>query len=351
VIVHRIDPVRDSRWREFLDRHPSASVFHTPNWLEALRRSYGYSSFVLTTSSPGDQLNNGLVCCDVNSWLTGRRLVSLPFSDHCEPLVDDRADLNAIISTLDLELHQKGLLYVEIRPVRDVEHGTSLHCSSHVYCLHELDLNADLETLFSNFHKDSTQRKIRRAEREQLTYEEGQSESLLDAFYRLLLMTRRRHGLPPQPLSWFQSLIDCFGEVLKIRVAFKGKLPVAAILTIRNKKILVYKYGCSDARFHSLGGIHLLFWRSIQEAKNDGLHVVDFGRSNLENTGLIKFKDRWGGKRSVLTYFRLSALDQSRGIFSPVGTGRGGKAAARVFSHLPDPILSLAGDLVYRHLG
>lgn len=350
--VHQIDPVRDPRWREFLDRHPSASIFHTPAWLEALRRTYGYTSTVLTTSPPRSELSSGLVHCRVDSWLTGKRLVSLPFSDHCEPLVDSGEDLHSLLSALEQELHQKKFLYVEIRPIRRIEYTTSLCCSTtHSCCLHQLDLKADLDSLFSRFHKDSIQRKIRRAEREGLIYEEGQQESHLDVFYRLLLLTRRRHGLPPQPRSWFRNLILCFGEAVKIRVGFNKSLPVAAILTIRNKQNLVYKYGCSDERFHNLGGIHFLFWRAIQDAKRDGLCSLDFGRSDWENTGLIKFKDRWGGTRSVMTYFRFSASGNSRGTFVPSGTGYAGRAARQVLSRLPDPILRSTGDLLYRHLG
>ena len=86
--LQRIEPLQDPRWGKFLERHPRASVFHTPAWLEALRRTYGYVPVAYTTSLPGRELEDGVVLCQVDSWVTGRRLVSLPFSDHCEPLVD-----------------------------------------------------------------------------------------------------------------------------------------------------------------------------------------------------------------------------------------------------------------------
>ena len=71
-----------------VERHPKASVFHTPAWLQALRWTYGDEPVVFTTSPPTAELTNGVVFCRVKSWLTGRRLISLPFSDHCEPLCD-----------------------------------------------------------------------------------------------------------------------------------------------------------------------------------------------------------------------------------------------------------------------
>ena len=91
--VHQIDPLQDPRWAELLQAHPQASIFHTPGWLESLQRTYGYEPLVLTTSPPGSALTNGVVFCRVKSWLTGERLVSVPFADHCQPLVRARRRL------------------------------------------------------------------------------------------------------------------------------------------------------------------------------------------------------------------------------------------------------------------
>src|SRR5262245_45932529 len=99
--IHQIDPIRDARWDEFLLRHPYASVFHKPAWLEALKDTYGYESVVLTTTKDGQPLKNGIVFCPIKSWLTGARIVSLPFADHCQPLVDGPRDLADLYSSLD----------------------------------------------------------------------------------------------------------------------------------------------------------------------------------------------------------------------------------------------------------
>ena len=57
--------------------------------------------------------------------------------------------------------------------------------------------------------------------RKALTCENGNTESLLRNFYQLMVTTRRRHGLPAQPIAWFQNLIRCFGPNLTISVAAK----------------------------------------------------------------------------------------------------------------------------------
>jgi hypothetical protein len=296
-------------------------------------------------------LDNALVFCQIESWLTGRRFVSLPFSDHCDPLVDASPDLAAMLPELTKELQHDRVRYLEIRPTQAPDSTTlGLH-SQESYCWHRIDLRPNLNQLFSNCHKDSTQRKIRRAEREALTLDEGGPEENLDTFYRLLVLTRRRHLLPPQPKKWFQSLIDNFGTALTIRVAFKDRQPIAAILTLRHKDVLTYKYGCSNPRFHPLGGMHLLLWASIQEAKKDGMSVFDLGRSDCDDLGLITFKERWGAERALLTYLKWSPSELPR--TAAVGSAQHSKrrTVRTVLKYLPDPVLRAAGTLFYRHAG
>jgi len=343
--------LKDRRWGEFLERHPCSSIFHTVEWLKTLQRTYGYEPIAITTSPPGTDLQNAAVFCRVESWLTGRRLVSLPFSDHCDFLADTATDLRAMVSSLRERLRRDNLDYVEARPRLAPDLAILESDSTNSYVLQEIDLSPDLDTLFRNCHKNSTQRKICRAEREALTYEEGRSEILLERFYHLYLLTRRRHIVLPQPKRWFQNLINCFGEALKIRVAFKDQLPIASILTIQYKDTLVYKYGCSDARFQRLGGVHLLFWKSIQDAKRDQLCVFDLGRSECANTGLITFKDRLGAKRSVLTYLRLLKSAQAKGAFVAPGADWKEQMAKKVLPYVPDRIVIGAANVMCRHLG
>ena len=346
--LFQLDPLSDSRWPPFVDGHPAASVFHTPEWLQSLVKTYGYRAVVFTFDPPGEPLTHGIVCCAVNSWLTGRHVVSLPFSDHCEPLVESPQDLDDLLGALQKQETTRWK-YVEIRPrsnrAWDMESHSGFGAGDR-YFLHILDLRPGLDELYRGFHEDSVRRKIRRAEREGLAYEEGRSEALLGKFYRLLLLTRRRHHLPPQPLTWFRNLLICLGGRLKIRVALKDGQPIASILTLRYKHTLVYKYGCSDARFHNLGGMALLFWKAIQEAKQAGLAEFDFGRSDVDQPGLIIFKDRWGTARSTLTYLRHPARDPHS-----AGARRRMRLAGRVIAHAPDGVLAMAGKLLYRHIG
>jgi hypothetical protein len=349
--VYQIDPLTDPRWDEFLKEHPRASVFHSPAWLKALCQTYGYKAIAYTTSPIGEALSNGVPFCRVESWLTGRRLVSLPFSDHCEPLVDTQDDLEVFAAALEKETRRGQWRYIEVRPLQPFEIATSLCRKTVTYSFHHLDLRPDRDTIFRSLHKASIQRKIQRADREGLIYQEGSTELLLKSFYELFKMTRRRHKLPPQPREWFQNLMGCFGQGLKIRIALKDGRPVAGMLTLRYKDTLVYKYGCSDARFNNLGGIHLLLWKSIQEAKNSGLRLFDFGRTDAGQTGLVTFKNRWGATQSLLTYSRYATSENSTHVFDLPTSKWKSRAAKHLLAYLPPSAASIIGQVLYRHIG
>jgi len=342
--VYSIDPLRDPRWAALVERHPSASVFHTTGWLRALQRTYGYEPIAYTTSAPSEELRNGFVFCAVRSWLTGPRLVSLPFSDHCEPLAQHADDLNELGRFLHERSGARPWRYVELRPIESAP-STPFESTSQ-WAWHRLDIRPEPATLMRGFHRDCVQRKIRRAERERLTYEAGRSQRLVDHLYALVRLTRQRHGVPPPPRPWLQNVMECLGERACIRIASKDGRPVAGILTIRHRETMVYKYGGSDARWNNLGGMALLLWNAIQEAHRDGVAELDLGRSDRDQTGLITFKERWGAARTPLTYWRHAppALAASVGAWAL-------DIAEKISSRLPAPALIFAGRLLYRHIG
>lgn len=344
--VYEFDPLRDARWEGLVRTHPRASVFHSAKWLRALEIAYGYESSVVTTSPPHAPLTNGLVFCRVKSWLTGRRLVSLPFSDHCEPLVSDEAELDVLLAHARHKVDSGKWAYLEIRPTFSSPGDQAEFGVSNRYCLHRLNLNPSLQALFHRFHKSCIQRKIRRAEREGLTYEQGNAATLLDKFYKLLVITRKRLFLPPQPKYWFRALIASFGDDLKIRVVSKGDQPVASILTISHRRSMFYKYGCSDARFNRFGGMPLLFWNAIQEAKQQNISELEMGRSDPNGLGLISFKEHWGAVGAPLNYWRYPSKTTSG------SAGGWQKAVMRpIIPATPNCVLPVIGRLLYRHVG
>jgi hypothetical protein len=337
------DPLRDPRWTELLARHPRASVFQSPGWLEALQRTYQYEPVgIALTASSGAAFRGALVFCRVNSRLTGRRLVSLPFSDYSDPLVESDDDLMSLLGMLGPESPQWK--YIELRP-RPGLSGEGGFTVSDNYFLHRLDLTQGLQAAASGLHKNHVVRRIRRSEREKLVYCEGASE-LLPHFYGLVVKTRRRHSLPPQPLGWFRGILDSLPNESRLRVAFKDRVAVAGVMTLCYGPTMMYKYGAADPARFQLGGMQLLLWKTLQDACARGCATFDLGRSKTDSHGEIAFKDHWGAVRCALPYWRRPAQKPAGYVAQLAGKlGRG------LFSRLPDRLLVAAGDSFYRHVG
>lgn len=341
--VVEINPLGDVRWPAFVRDHAAGSIFHTTGWLEALRRTYNYEPAAVATCDSQGNLANAVVYCPVNSWLTGRRLVSLPFSDHCEPLVRDEVSLAKLVGELQQRAEAGKCKYVELRPVSNVAESRLGLPSGPKFYMHCLDLSPGVDRIFRSFHRDCVQRKIRRAERERLKLEEGRSTAMLDRFYNLVLQTRRRQGLPPQPRGWFQNVLDCLGNAAIIRLAYKGDAAIAGTLTLEHGKCIVYKYGASDHHFHNLGGMPYLFWQTIQDAVDRKFERLDMGRSDPDNPGLMSFKDHLGAQKSVLCYRRSPAQQNEQSAWK-------GRFARFVCKAIPDGLLTATGSLLYRHM-
>jgi lipid II:glycine glycyltransferase (peptidoglycan interpeptide bridge formation enzyme) len=255
-----------------------------------------------------------------------------------------------LILYLQATLERKEWKFLEVRPVNmdfgQKEDGAGFAPASS-YFLHKLDLRPDLDVVFRSLGKNSVQRRFNRAQQSGLVEKCGTSDDLLKEFYRLLVITRRRHRIPPPSYSWFRNLIACEGGALEIRVAYQSETPIAAILTLRFRKIVYYKYGCSDVRFNKSGATTWLLWNAIAAAKANGANEFDMGRTEKNNAGLVAFKNHFVPHPSELVYWRFPETSYS---FDRADGWRL-KLAKRAFALMPSPLLTMAGKLLYRHIG
>jgi lipid II:glycine glycyltransferase (peptidoglycan interpeptide bridge formation enzyme) len=257
--------------------------------------------------------------------------------------VDGPEGLDVLWGDVRRRAKRDGWRYVEMRPLSLVPSSEGGLAVAETYAWHRLDLRQTPERLWQRLHPDCVRRKIRRAAREGLVYDEGRSATSVAVLHDLVQQTRRRHGLPPAPRRWLVHLVAALGDDVTIRIARKAGRPVAGIMTVRSGPRVLYKYGGSDATFHPAGGVQALLWRAIEAARAQGAEALDLGRSDRDQPGLLAFKDRWGSDRMALTYYRYPAR--------PSVARRGLGAARPVFGRMPAGLLDLAGRLLYRHVG
>jgi len=343
-MIYKLDPLGDPRWPAFVDRHPNASVFHTSGWLEAVRRTYGYKPVVFTTSSPTHELRNGLLFCRVRSWLTGRHMVSLPFSDYCEPLCD-WSEFEVLVRYLQSALDHQDWKYLELR-LRDgclssqpekVGFGVKDR-----RLLHRVSLTSLPDDLLATWQQDL----IQCAERAGVVERVGNSERQLRDFYSLCLSSQKRQKLPIQPYKWFQNVAQCLGECLAIRTAYKDDLPVASIWTLRFRNTVYCKYGCSNATFKPLGAMPFLLSRATCEAKSSGATAFDLGRAEVGNDEAATFNNGCRLVPQTLTYWKFPGT-----LSDSVRFERRVKILKGLFSLMPSRLLIAAGKFLYPLIG
>lgn len=343
--VVRIDPVADPAWAEFLDRCESAEVFHHPLWLELLANEYGYEVTAICLRDEGGAIEAGLPLARIESRLTGRRLVALPFSDTCLTLVarDAGAAAGVRLGEALADAAQRGRLPLAVHaPVP----GVPAESRARAFVRHELPLSGDPAEVEARFSK-ATRRNLAKAEKAGLAFEVGRDRAALDDFFRLHLMTRRKLGVPTQPRSFirrFEHLFDAgLGFVGTVREQGES---VAAGVFLNYTGTLTYKYGASDPRRLGNRPNHLLHAGAIRHGCAGGSRWYDLGRSDIEAEGLCRFKRGWGAEERDLSYTYLGTPAPD-----PAGGTEGEGLSATVIRNSPVFVGQLAGQLLYRHYG
>ncbi len=338
-----IDPIEDSAWLEFIEACPGATAFHHPAWLELLRRQYGYEIEACCVKE-GDRIKAGIPIARISSPLTGRRLVSLPFSDACPPLVSEDAGpsvIEALSDTLAERSRESGLRLT----VRAAMPGTRV---SDRFVSHELALGADPGELESNISKNH-RRNAGKAGREGLRAERRTDAKALDAFYALHLKTRHKLGVPTQPRRFIRRFEELFEQGLGfILMVFEGDRPIAAAVFLTYGGTVIYKYGASDPDNLKKRPNNLLFLEAIRWSCEAGFRVLDFGRTELENEGLRSFKRAWGATELDLVYSHFGDDD---GPLEPESNSIGDRIISTTIQRSPPLVGRLVGEALYKHYG
>jgi hypothetical protein len=333
----------DEHWMDFVASKPQATVFHHPAWLKPLAECYGFRPFVIAVCDASGHVLAGLPVMEVRSRMTGRRWVSLPFTDYCPPLYDDPDALYQLTHDLAF-LYQAGRVpKIEIRWELPAYPPFQPYAA---YYLHAVKLASDPQVVMKRFERTHRQN-IGTAEKRGVHIEWGTEPEHLRCFYQMQLETRRRKGLPVQPWKFFdllgkQILAQGLGFIL---LAYKDAQCLAGGLFLHWQQTLTYKYAASSTEDQQYRPNNLLSWTAMRWGCENGYTVFDLGRTELENTGLQRFKKGWAAQESPLTYSMLSAAP-------PVASDS--KLMSRMkplIQKAPPWVCRAAGELSYRHFG
>ena len=331
----------DPQWLAFVQSHPAATAFHHPQWLKLLAVVYGYRPLVLTLRDADDSIVAGTPLLEVRSWLTGRRFISLPFTDHCPPLTRDPASLAGFASALTRWRRNAGEPRVEIRDAMPSSYG--FH-PIQVGVRHVLALEPDAHRVTARFRKAPT-RAIQKAQREGVEVTQIRSPDGLDPFYRLHCMTRRRLGVPVQPRRFFEALWRSIiqREMGFLLLAHRAGQPIAGVLFLSWNRNLIYKYAASDPAYVQLRPNNLLIGAAIEWGCQNGYRALDFGKTEISQQGLRTFKSGWGADELPLEYSYAGAEPRQQ------QTGYMSRVFSKIIQLSPPIVCRAVGEALYRH--
>lgn len=341
--IEIINPITYPGWDELVLSTEYYSFFHSSNWARVLCESYHYLPLYFATLQ-NDRLLSLIPVMEIKSFFTGKRGISLPFSDYCEPIAAETEYFQNALNQI-IEYGEKAKWkYLELRGGKNFHEHFSPWA---YYYRHTLGLTKDSDYIFSKF-RQSTKRNIKKAMKEGVEVKIENSLTSLKEFYRLNCLSRRYHGLPPQPFVFFKKIYE---HVLSkglgfVTLASHGQTNIAGAVFLHYGDKVIYKYGASNKAYQHLRGNNLVMWEAIKWYCQNGYRIISFGRTDPENRGLLQFKSGWRPREQTIEYYKY---DLVRRTFTNDRT-RAMQLPKRVLGIMPCWLLKIIGVLFYRHI-
>ena len=320
-----------------MTRRPDFSFFHGAAWTRVLAETYGYTP---VWQADGTDL---LPLMEVDSWLTGRRGIGLPFTDDCAPLCQSEPAFKSLWQNAVEWGRAHGWKSIELRGGRQFLGAAP---ASLAFYGHEVDLAMTEARLFGKL-EGSARQAVRKAEKDGVTVEISHSEQAVRDYYDLHGLTRKRHGLPPQPLGFFLNIwrhVLSQQQGMVALASWRGVKIAGAVYFFLGGRA-VYKYGASDFRRQNLRANNLVMWEAMKWLARHGVTKLHLGRTSLSNQGLRKFKLNLGAVEQGQEYFKF---DLRKNCYQVDAEGIAGWHN-RVFRGLPVFLARRAGEMLYKH--
>lgn len=350
--VAMIDPIEDRKWDTFVEDHPFGWVCHLSGWKKVLENNFKHMKGYYIAITENSSIKAALPVYQVNSWLTGKRLISIPFTGLCDPLVSNSDEMDVLLREVTNLFQNLKSSYLEIRTLKTSSFINNNDFGTQRWWKHHfILLDKNPEQLKKSFHRTCVRQRISRAEKSNLGVKVGNDESDLKKFYQLHMITRKRLGLPPQPYAFFKSIWETFFPLNKITLllAEEGDQSIASLILFKFGNRVSAEFGVSDEEFRDKSPNHLLFWEAIKLAFSEGYKIFDFGRTQSTNKTLLEFKDHWGTQVCDMPYYyypsnmaeKMAEKEESSSFRFMKG----------LCEKAPEFLYRQIGNFCYRHLG
>jgi len=337
------------KWDDFIKAHPKGTPFHLSCWLKTINKTYEFIPFLYVCQGNNNDFLGVFPCFLLKNILTKSRIVSLPFSDYGGPLVKDNIlEYETELVRTALKEHRGSVKYFEVR--NNIRGNLDLVCHNY-YKRHILALQRDPSEIYNFLDKRTIQYSIRKAEKTGVKIKENNTLNGMEEFYKLNMLTRKKHGVPHQPKIFFKNLLNeviLNGYGFILQATYNSNIIASSIfLNVANQ--IYYKFNASDPEsLKKTTPNHLLTWELVKKGVAENYHFIDFGRTSPDNPGLIRYKDMWGMKCTDLPYYYYPKI---AGASSTEESKWHYKAATKMWRLIPNAATEKLSTFLYRYLG
>lgn len=338
------NPLSLAGYEALLASTPGACFFHSAAWARVLSESYGFSPRYLARAEAG-RFGLLMPLMETVGLIGGKKAVGLPFTDECAPVLSNGQARDELIQGLVSSARSLGWRSVEWRGGEGLLEGAVPALS---YLGHRVELGIGEERLFSSF-RESTRRNVAKAVRQGVEAKVGTDLGAIRVFHKLQCLTRKRHGLPPQPLRFFRKLwehVVSAGRGFLVMAYHRGEAVSGAVF-VHMGPGAVFKYGASSPAAQPLRANNLVMWEGMRECIRRGCSLLSLGRTEPGNSGLLQFKRGWGGIEEPINYYRYDVRNKLFTRLTPRERGW----HTMIMGRLPVPVLRLLGAVLYPRMG
>lgn len=294
--VRRLERADRPRWDAFVRAHPDGSFFHLAAWSDQVREVAPHvASYLLAENGAGD-VDGVLPLFLVDSPLTGRAAVSVPYGVYGGILARSSAAERALLEEARLVTDAFGARHLELRNVRAVDADLA---RSALYVTFVRELPATEEECLGLIPRKS--RATTRNARDRFGLKFVAGERLLDRFHELFVANKRDLGSPAFSRRYFARLLERFGDAALLHgVEHEGRVIAAVISFLHAGTINPYYSGALPGT-ERMGSMNFMYWQLMEEGVRRGMRRYDFGRSRA-GTGAFAFKQNMGFEPTPLEY-------------------------------------------------
>jgi Acetyltransferase (GNAT) domain len=333
--------------RAFLDRQPDSTIFHLPEWADVVRGTYGHDIRYWTVSD-GDEIAGAFPVTILRAPGLGSKYIAMPYQmDSGVPLAADTAVRDALLEACIADAKRSGAKYIEIR-----HRGEADWLESAGFVRVESGLvttTVPLTGLELTQAEHGHRQRVRKAGRLGVEVERTASIEDLRTFRRMYLETGRAMGAPQAGWRYFAAMHTHLGSRLGLYMAKREGGTVGGFLVLGEGRTLFARCSAHSSREAlSANAGQALWWKSMTDAAEAGFEEFNCGISWVGDTGLIKWKEGWGGtSRPVYTYILplRSKPPEAGGYFEGYGL------AKAVWRRMPLALVDVIGHQVTRWIG